>query len=427
MEQPRTVRSGTKILLVNPNRYRDPPVPPIGLEHLSAHVKARGYECRMLDLCFVDDPTMVLNRELREYGPGVAGFSVRNVDSVLYPGTEYFLPAIRELLTLAGRDYGCLTVIGGAGVGAAPRALCDYLGADVAVEGPGEEVFARILENPEQFRGSRQVLRGEGMVSGSGRDLNGLDYRLYHDSGGVVGFRTHCGCSSACIYCLEAGTPVSFRNPADVVRELKTLTESGYLHFHLCDPEFNEDLPYCTSLLKMMVRENQGMKWALYMRPGTFSEEMFELLGRSGAYLVTLSVCSWKRDIDYWRNVKEMTGLGRDNGIRVVLDVMTGFPYETEDDLHILLDRVRWARTDQAMLNVNFRLYQNLPVTHLIRKDSNLTQYLSAPLKEPLLEPVFYNHVSHEMLIKGIGGDVLFGVSGETRGVNYQADERNVR
>ena len=127
------MRQSNRVLLVNPNLYRHPPVPPIGLEHLSAHLKGKGYEARIVDLCFVEKPRDRLRRELEEFPAGTAGFTVRNIDSVLYPGTEFFLPAIRELVSIARNDYGCLTVVGGAGIGVAPSGLCELLGADVAV------------------------------------------------------------------------------------------------------------------------------------------------------------------------------------------------------------------------------------------------------------------------------------------------------
>ena len=70
------------------------------------------------------------------------------------------------------------------------------------------------------------------------------DYKKYVDSGGVLGFETHKGCSSSCVYCLEANSKVVFKRPEDVVEEIKHFTDLGYTHFHLCDSEFNESLEY---------------------------------------------------------------------------------------------------------------------------------------------------------------------------------------
>ena len=409
-----------RVLFVNPNRYRHPPVPPLGLELLTAVVREQGGSARLLDLCFAADPAEQLRKELELSRPEVVGFTVRNVDSVLFPGTEFFLPDIRDLVRIARHEYRCLTVAGGAGVGADPSAIRDFLQTDVVVEGPGEEPTLALLQRPADFRGSRAVLKGTAIPSSLNRDLSCAAYRPYLEAGGITGFRTHSGCSGNCIYCLEAQTPVSFRAREDVLRELKVLANSELTHLHLCDPEFNEQTDYCVDLLDLMVRENLGLKWALYMRPGFFSARMFEQLGRSGAYLVTLSVCSWKREDQYWTELGEMVRLGRDAGIRMVFDLLTGFPHERPDDLPRGLDRVRQAGPDEAVVNVHLRLYKPLPVTGLVIRDSSLHKHVTGTLVGPLLEPAFYHHVSPESLEAAIAGDPLFRVCGETKGVNYE-------
>ena len=41
-----------RILLVNPNRYRTPPTPPLALEYLQAAISRTRHESALLDLCF---------------------------------------------------------------------------------------------------------------------------------------------------------------------------------------------------------------------------------------------------------------------------------------------------------------------------------------------------------------------------------------
>ena len=49
-----------KILLINPNKYLNPPVMPLGLEYLAGAVIEAGHDVDLLDLCF----TGLLLREL---------------------------------------------------------------------------------------------------------------------------------------------------------------------------------------------------------------------------------------------------------------------------------------------------------------------------------------------------------------------------
>ena len=60
---------------------------------------------------------------------------------------------------------------------------------------------------------------------------------------------------------------------------------------------------------------------------------MFELLSKSGAYHITLSVDSFRRSEEYWHDVNLMIRLAKDNGIKMSIDLMTGFPRESKKDL----------------------------------------------------------------------------------------------
>ena len=44
-----------RVLLINPNRYQSPPVPPIGLEYIAASLEEKGHHAKILDLCFSEN------------------------------------------------------------------------------------------------------------------------------------------------------------------------------------------------------------------------------------------------------------------------------------------------------------------------------------------------------------------------------------
>lgn len=60
-----------------------------------------------------------------------------------------------------------------------------------------------------------------------------------------------------------------------------------------------EDLEYSIRFLKQLKGNGPDIKWALYMRPGNHSAELFALLAATGAYLVTLSADTFMRDHTY--------------------------------------------------------------------------------------------------------------------------------
>ena len=55
-----------KILLINPNRVRFPPVPPIGLEYLSDSLVKGGHVIRLLDLTFHENAEVVIDEVVSE-------------------------------------------------------------------------------------------------------------------------------------------------------------------------------------------------------------------------------------------------------------------------------------------------------------------------------------------------------------------------
>jgi radical SAM superfamily enzyme YgiQ (UPF0313 family) len=411
------------VLLVNPNRYRNPPVIPLAMEYLAHALKEEGFEARSVDLCFEDDPEAALEAALARSKPLAVCVTVRNVDSVLYPDTEFFLPDIRGHIARVREKTEAPVIIGGAALPADPRGILGYLGADAAVVGPGERTLPALLRELRDARG----LRGRGMVL-KGEPPGRLrperaaifDYPRYLGDDGVAGFQTHKGCSWGCPYCVEARSAVSMREPGDVVHELRALAERSFTHLHLCDPEFNEDHGYCLRLLEEVAREVPGLRWALYMKPGNFSAGMFELLGNSGAYLVTLSVDTLQRPPRYWKDIREMTALARENGIRLAVDFLAGFPGEGEEVLQRALGFLAEARPDEVVVNVFLRLYRNLTITRRIQKDPGLRKYLLGPLEGPCLEPVFYNHIRPERLRQLLGGEAMFRIAGQEKVVNYQ-------
>lgn len=409
-----------EVLLINPNRYRNPPVIPIGLEYLAHSLKADGFGARVIDLCFSGDPAADLEGALKAEPPAAVCLTVRNVDSVLYPGTEYFLPEIRGYIRQIRGLTASPVIIGGSALGADPRGILDYLGGDMALVGPGERTLPRLLKDLQQIKPRGLVVRGAPAPGFRPERGVAVDYEPYIREGGIAGFETHRGCSSGCPYCLEASTEVSFRDPGDVLHELRGLSELGVRHLHLCDSEFNEDPEFCTRFLRRMVKEGLDIRWTLYMRPGNFTSDLFELLRASGAYLVTLSADTFRRPPGYWEDIREMTALARGNGIRMCIDLLTGFPHEDEDSLMRALDFFHRAGPDDVVVNSFIRLYENLAITRIIEKDPEHGSRLIYSQEGSYLAPAFYNRIPVERLKELAGGEGLFRIAGEEKAVNYQ-------
>ncbi len=410
-----------KILLINPNRNIFPPVPPIGLEYLSASLVRAGHEVRLLDLTFQESCDDIIDNAISDFLPDISGVTVRNIDSVLFVDNEFYLDSVRDIVHLLRSRYGQKVIIGGAGVIVNPEGICDYLCADYAIVGPAEETLNNLLS---AFCSGKEIARvWKGHItpySSCSRIVSATDYRKYFESGGIAGFETHKGCSSSCSYCLEAHSPVSFKLPADVIQEIRGFVERGFSTFHLCDSEFNEDLDHAIEFCSALRQENIKMQWALYMKPASYNQKLFRLMKQTGVNLITLTIDSFKKCPLYWSDTEKIIFNAQSNGIRIAVDLLTGFPYEDNDLLLWCLDFFRRLQPESVNINTFIRLYKHLLITKIIERDEALKIHIlgSRDNKEMIL-PIFYNQTDPEWLRQCISGDKIFKIEGDQKGVNY--------
>jgi radical SAM superfamily enzyme YgiQ (UPF0313 family) len=410
-----------KVLLINPNRYRFPPVPPIGLEHIAGVLEEKGHEVAIVDLCFSESVYGDIDRSVAEFAPDIVGMTVRNVDTVLYQTNEFFLDELKDVIGYVKSQHGLRVIIGGSAVSTNPEGVRGYLDADYAVLGPGENAVVELLKAIEKSGDVPTILRGGyGFDISCPRRRTGIDYSRYFDLGGVAGFETHKGCSSSCVYCMEANSRVSFKSVPDVIAEVRSIVDSGYRRFHLCDSEFNEDLDYAAGFCTALKKSGLEIDWSVYMKPANYNKKLFRLMKETGVSLITLTVDSWKKCPLYWADIEKMIFHGRAAGIKTAVDFLTGFPYENEETLKFYLDLFRRIGPDSVGINTYIRLYKTLQITDIILKDADLLDSLTGEVSDKsFVKPVFYNQVSAERLKEMIKNDRIFRIEGLEKGVNY--------
>lgn len=410
-----------RVLLINPNRFRTPPVPPLGLECVAGALAKDGHHAVIADLCFSEDSCAAADSAVLAAQPDLVGVTVRNVDSVLYHTNEFFLDDIRSLVAHLKSRYGLTVILGGAAMKANPEGILNYLGADFALVGPAEGNVSPWCEAIHQGRASARILRGRsGPDTGCPRLHSAIDYARYFQEGGIAGFETHKGCSSSCVYCIEANRPVSFKNAGNVVTEIRSLADRGYRHFHMCDSEFNEDLDFSLEFCACLKASGADITWAAYMKPAQFNRKLFGLMKETGAYLVTLTVDSFRKCPEYWADVEKFVFLGKSSGMQIAVDFLTGFPGEDEDLVRSCLDLFWRLQPDSVNINTYIRLYKSLRVTEIIMAEPGFRAHLLGNVEdESLVTPVFYCHLPTDRLKELTGGERLFRLEGLQQGVNY--------
>lgn len=410
------------VLLINPNRYKYPPVPPIGLEYLAGSLEREGHSVEILDLCFSENIYEDIDNSLISFEPDIVGITVRNVDTVLYHTNEFFLDEIKDIIKYIKSKTSIKVIIGGSGLLTNPEGIFEYLEADFAIVGPAEKTFTEFLKKDiNNFKWTKNILYGnfDPDFRFTRRPFK-IDYKKYFDLGGIAGFETHKGCSSSCVYCVEANSRVTFKDIPDVISEIKLLVDRGYNHFHLCDSEFNESLEFSIDFCNALKKSGMNIRWAVYMKPAEFSKKLLKLMKETGVYLITLTVDTWKKCTEYWGDIEKFVFTAKPLGLKIAIDLLAGFPYETEEDTLECLNILRRLQPDSININTFIRLYKKLQITNLILKDTNLKENLLGDISDStFVRPLFYNHLSTERIKQMIGRDPIFRIEGLERAVNY--------
>lgn len=355
-----------KIALINPNRLRNPPVIPIGLEYLAHTIRSAGHDAALLDLCFAKDVERAIDTFLADYRPDVAFLSIRNVDTVIQAEAHYLLDEHRTIAQRI-RESKIPLVVGGAGMPAMPREIAQYLGAATAVVGPAEGAAVRIIEAIRDGSRLPPVVNGFHAlfdVSAVPDRAIDVDYPAYYAAGGVTGFTSSYGCRSKCPFCIEAKTPVRERDPAAVAAEVRLLVSKGWPRMHLCDAELNVSYPHALALCEAIARV--GARWMTYLRCKPIDDALAEALQRSGCELATVTVNSATDDPEAAvRSIR----LLKTHGLKVAVDLSCGLPGEPFDTAKMMIVALDKARPDHVGITTRFRVYPASQLAKRIRSE----------------------------------------------------------
>jgi len=226
-----------KILLVNPNRYQNPPVPPLGLEYLYGMLSLTRHAPFFLDLFFASQPHHTLKQTITDIQPDVIGVTILQIDSAFYQTNEFFLDDIKVYVDI-GQSFNMPVVLGGSDFSIMPDEILAFTGADFGVYGPGEFALTDLIDIIEN--GGAPDTKYNGFAAMSHQAYSNkrgyiANYQFCMHKKATVKFRTQIGCTEQCFFCVEGNLPVIFHDPLSVAAELSRLQKLGLHKFHLCD------------------------------------------------------------------------------------------------------------------------------------------------------------------------------------------------
>lgn len=264
-----------RILLVYANGERSPwPVMPIGLSCVASALQANSHEVRVLDLMFQNNWPEAICQAIREFSPEVVGISIRNMDNVDWQEYRFYLPRIKtEVVEPIRRVTDALIMIGGPAVNIMPRQILEYIGADCALFGDGEETAVRFLKhwninsgpvrmsnviwNHELFKVEPALSEAPTRIADLGT-INSpkihqwISLRKYRRMGTPYPIQTKRGCAFKCSFCVYRnieGADYRLRPAEQIADEIEAAYHDAKVKdFEFTDSVFNHPLEHALAV-----------------------------------------------------------------------------------------------------------------------------------------------------------------------------------
>jgi len=396
-----------RVLLISANtEILGMPVLPVGLGAVAAAAEKAGHDVRVLDLLGRDKPELSIRQTVDEFDPEVTGISVRNIDDQNKGNPRFLLQNAKEIVSWCRSVSSAPIVVGGSGYSIFPESALEFLGADMGIQGEGEDAFPLLLSRMGEGADISSVpglyLPGRG-ETGPRRFAKALDElplpepRLWITSEDVdewVPFQTRRGCPLRCSYCSTAtieGDTLRKRSKEAVADSIAGFVKAGFKKFHFVDNLFNLPPSYALGLCRELIARDLGISWRAIVYPGNLGEELVEAMKEAGCKEVSLGFESGSDRIlssmhkmfrtDEVRRASELFG---ERGIRRIGFLLLGGPAELRETVEESLAFVDSLGLDALRVTIGIRIYPHTPLAETARRENMIDP------EDDLLLPRFY-------------------------------------
>jgi radical SAM superfamily enzyme YgiQ (UPF0313 family) len=296
-----------KVLLISGNTEQiNMPVLPMGLASVAAATQKAGHEVRLLNLMLHGSSQDLIEEAIQDFHPELIGISVRNIDDQSRKKPRFLLEPVKGVVSACRTLSSAPIVLGGAGYTIFPQGVLDYLGADMGIQGEGEQAFARLLESLQQgaditelpglfLPGNRPKRRGELIRKLDEFPLPGPDQLpcppTVNGQPIWVPLQTRRGCPMQCSYCSTPaieGKIIRKRSIASVVTAISSFCEAWISHFYFVDNTFNLPATYAKELCDHLIAAKLEIRWRCILYPRGLDEELIEKMAQAGCVEVAL-------------------------------------------------------------------------------------------------------------------------------------------
>ncbi len=360
-----------KILFLRASTGWKDPSPPLAFSYLGAIAKQEGFEVFVENLNAIYNKTTVEEViELIKREQPIVGINVY---------TNYVLETYELIKKI--RKY-CKTIIaGGPHVTGYAEEVLEKGDADIAMYGEAEFSFAEVInaiyyekdlhqvpgivfKERDKETGKIKFVRTKASQS---YDLDKLPFpdrsvhrkenyiKVKEDINNFGGILTSRGCPGKCTFCYQSmfGHDFRYRSPENIFKEIKHLYEDyGITHINFIDDVFTINKTRLMNLCDILIKEKLPIEWVCATRIDSLSKDMIDKMGEAGCVMISFGVESCipetllkiKKTTNpswYTKQVENLLKWCNDAGIRVGVNILTGYPWDNANNIRIMQEYVK--------------------------------------------------------------------------------------
>jgi radical SAM superfamily enzyme YgiQ (UPF0313 family) len=400
-----------KVLLISANTETiNMPVLPLGMAFVARAAEDAGHEVSQINLMAEPDALKTLAERIRAMQPDIIGISVRNIDDQAALQPRFLLDPVKAIISTCRQNSEAKIVLGGAGYSIYPQHTLAYLGADLGIQGEGENAFVALLD---------RLATGHDLS-----DIPGLHYpgrnianppsafdRIEQipfpkpgkhifaiapakDEVIWIPFQTRRGCPFSCSYCSTPaieGKITRKRPPEQVIEALASFVAAGFDHFFFVDNTFNLPVGYAKTLCDRIYDAGLKIAWRGIFYPWKVDPALAAKMARSGCVEMSIGIESGsdamlKKMKKHFGtvDVRRSCDLLKANGIRRMGFLLLGGPGETRQTVLESLAFVDSLGLEMAKVTSGIRIYPNTELARYARETGKISA------EDNLLFPTFY-------------------------------------
>jgi len=393
------------------------PVLPLGLACVAAATEEAGHEVALVDLMAEKETASVLKESIEGFRPDLIGISVRNIDDQNMERPKFLLDPVKEIVVRCRSLSEAKIVLGGAGYSLFPEGALSFLGADMGIQGEGEEAFPELTTRIEQGASLLGLpglyLPGHGLLCERifAKRLDRLPlpnpdlWRTPSQKEDLwMPVQTRRGCPLSCSYCstgIIEGRVLRRYSPERVVEWIARWRKAGVRHFYFVDNTFNLPTSYAKEICRKLIDQDLDIKWWSILYPMQVDEELVVHMARAGCEQVSMGFESGSERIlknmnkrFAPREVRRISEMFSEQGIREMGFLLLGSPGETKESVEESLVFADSLKLDSLKITAGVRIYPRTPLAKKAIEEGMIAS------NDDLLFPRFY-------MAKGLGDWLL--------------------